>query len=200
MTEDRVILNWLHIVEQPATRPPQVCQYDQATCSNGDCIPKSYVCDGKFDCTDGSDEMRCSKYDRHQRKAGYIRHSYFMMKISRKRFVCPFRQVRTDVSPTSFAAIISSASASCGVATATRTARTTATRRTARRLPRDLRAVTTSSPAAAINSASRKATTATWSATAWTAATKLDAVSNDENFMSAKHQYFVTDRLTIFIE
>ncbi|CAL1682411.1 unnamed protein product [Lasius platythorax] len=48
--------------EQPATRPPQVCQYDQATCSNGDCIPKSYVCDGKFDCTDGSDEMRCNPH------------------------------------------------------------------------------------------------------------------------------------------
>ncbi|RLU19726.1 hypothetical protein DMN91_008283 [Ooceraea biroi] len=48
--------------EQPATRPPQVCQYDQATCSNGDCIPKSFVCDDKFDCTDGSDEMRCSPH------------------------------------------------------------------------------------------------------------------------------------------
>ncbi|KAK2578017.1 hypothetical protein KPH14_008439 [Odynerus spinipes] len=48
--------------EEPATRPPQVCQYDQATCSNGDCIPKSYVCDGKFDCTDGSDEMRCNPH------------------------------------------------------------------------------------------------------------------------------------------
>ncbi|XP_025163883.1 basement membrane-specific heparan sulfate proteoglycan core protein [Harpegnathos saltator] len=48
--------------EQPVTRPPQVCQYDEATCSNGDCIPKTYVCDGKFDCTDGSDEMRCSPH------------------------------------------------------------------------------------------------------------------------------------------
>ncbi|XP_067214248.1 basement membrane-specific heparan sulfate proteoglycan core protein isoform X9 [Linepithema humile] len=48
--------------EQPATRSPEVCQYDQATCSNGDCIPKTHVCDGKFDCTDGSDEMRCSPH------------------------------------------------------------------------------------------------------------------------------------------
>ncbi|KAI4497448.1 hypothetical protein M0802_007459 [Mischocyttarus mexicanus] len=48
--------------EEPATRPPEVCQYDEATCSNGDCIPKSYICDGKFDCTDGFDEMRCSPH------------------------------------------------------------------------------------------------------------------------------------------
>ncbi|XP_054009839.1 basement membrane-specific heparan sulfate proteoglycan core protein-like isoform X3 [Hylaeus anthracinus] len=46
--------------EPPATNRPHVCQYDEATCSNGDCIPKSYVCNGRLDCTDGSDEMRCS--------------------------------------------------------------------------------------------------------------------------------------------
>ncbi|XP_011640582.1 basement membrane-specific heparan sulfate proteoglycan core protein isoform X5 [Pogonomyrmex barbatus] len=56
-----VVLN-VEKFEQPVTRPPKVCQYDQATCSNGDCIPKSYICDGKFDCTDGSDEMRCSPH------------------------------------------------------------------------------------------------------------------------------------------
>ncbi|XP_034185288.1 terribly reduced optic lobes isoform X2 [Osmia lignaria lignaria] len=48
--------------EPPATNKPHVCMYDEATCSNGDCIPKSYVCNGRLDCTDGSDEMRCSPH------------------------------------------------------------------------------------------------------------------------------------------
>jgi hypothetical protein len=41
------------------TRPP-ACGLQQATCSNGDCISKNLVCDGRYDCTDGSDENRCN--------------------------------------------------------------------------------------------------------------------------------------------
>ncbi|XP_043797110.1 basement membrane-specific heparan sulfate proteoglycan core protein-like isoform X13 [Apis laboriosa] len=48
--------------DPPATSRPHVCQYDEATCSNGECIPKSYVCNDRLDCTDGSDEMRCSPH------------------------------------------------------------------------------------------------------------------------------------------
>ncbi|XP_050492350.1 basement membrane-specific heparan sulfate proteoglycan core protein-like isoform X6 [Bombus huntii] len=48
--------------EPPPTNKPHACQYDEATCSNGECIPKSYVCNGRLDCTDGSDEMRCSPH------------------------------------------------------------------------------------------------------------------------------------------
>ncbi|XP_076631096.1 terribly reduced optic lobes isoform X1 [Colletes latitarsis] len=47
--------------DPPVTNRP-ICQYEEATCSNGDCIPKSYVCNGRLDCTDGSDEMRCSPH------------------------------------------------------------------------------------------------------------------------------------------
>lgn len=38
---------------------PQVCQSHEATCMNGECISKSKICDGVFDCTDGSDENSC---------------------------------------------------------------------------------------------------------------------------------------------
>ncbi|XP_017764583.1 PREDICTED: basement membrane-specific heparan sulfate proteoglycan core protein-like isoform X4 [Eufriesea mexicana] len=48
--------------DPPATNRPHVCQYDEATCSNGDCIPKSHICNGRLDCTDGSDEMRCNPH------------------------------------------------------------------------------------------------------------------------------------------
>ncbi|XP_074025385.1 basement membrane-specific heparan sulfate proteoglycan core protein isoform X7 [Leptinotarsa decemlineata] len=42
-------------IPQP-TRPPTVCRANEATCSNGQCIPRSKLRDGRFDCSDGSDE------------------------------------------------------------------------------------------------------------------------------------------------
>ncbi|KAK4879912.1 hypothetical protein RN001_008058 [Aquatica leii] len=46
----------------PVTRPPKACDLHEATCSNGDCIAKHLVCNGNFDCSDGSDETRCSPH------------------------------------------------------------------------------------------------------------------------------------------
>ncbi|XP_025416415.1 basement membrane-specific heparan sulfate proteoglycan core protein isoform X4 [Sipha flava] len=43
-------------------RPPDACGYNEATCSNKQCIPKSKVCDGQIDCSDGSDETRCNMF------------------------------------------------------------------------------------------------------------------------------------------
>ncbi|XP_048488585.1 basement membrane-specific heparan sulfate proteoglycan core protein isoform X3 [Plutella xylostella] len=44
-------------------RPPPffACKPNEATCGNGQCIPKSAVCDGKRDCTDGADEDECQQ-------------------------------------------------------------------------------------------------------------------------------------------
>nr|QYB17310.1 heparan sulfate proteoglycan [Laodelphax striatellus] len=55
-----VILQVEPFPQQPVTRPPEACALDEATCSNGDCIKKQEVCNGRYDCTDGSDEQRCN--------------------------------------------------------------------------------------------------------------------------------------------
>ncbi|XP_052863350.1 basement membrane-specific heparan sulfate proteoglycan core protein [Anopheles cruzii] len=45
-------------------RPPTACAVNEATCSNGDCILKTQICDGNRDCQDGSDETSCSRYQK----------------------------------------------------------------------------------------------------------------------------------------
>lgn len=36
------------------------CSADHFTCSNGNCVPKGWKCDGDDDCGDNSDELHCS--------------------------------------------------------------------------------------------------------------------------------------------
>ncbi|XP_040361206.1 basement membrane-specific heparan sulfate proteoglycan core protein isoform X5 [Ixodes scapularis] len=42
-------------------RPLGACKHDEATCQNGKCVPRKYVCDGDYDCEDGSDELNCAQ-------------------------------------------------------------------------------------------------------------------------------------------
>uniref|UniRef100_A0A674KCR5 Heparan sulfate proteoglycan 2 n=1 Tax=Terrapene triunguis TaxID=2587831 RepID=A0A674KCR5_9SAUR len=44
-------------VRHPLEQRP--CRRDEAVCSNKQCIPRDYLCDGERDCLDGSDELSC---------------------------------------------------------------------------------------------------------------------------------------------
>lgn len=97
-----------------------------------------------------------------------------------------------DASRMSSVAVISNASVSCGVVTATRTASTVAMKKTVQYLPRDPSVVTASSPVAPTNNVSRRAITVTWNGTVWTAATNLDAVSVNEYLIVRDNRYFMS--------
>lgn len=50
------------LITASTQRPSFGCQPNEATCGNGQCIPKNAVCNNVRDCSDGSDEENCRKY------------------------------------------------------------------------------------------------------------------------------------------
>ncbi|KAL1514177.1 hypothetical protein ABEB36_003476 [Hypothenemus hampei] len=60
----------LHVDKVPEIYipPPVKCNINESTCANGDCIPRHKVCDSQFDCSDGSDEVRCKQCEPNEFK------------------------------------------------------------------------------------------------------------------------------------
>lgn len=40
---------------------PSRCEPGQFSCASGECVPVAALCDGKLDCADHSDELRCGE-------------------------------------------------------------------------------------------------------------------------------------------
>ena len=60
----KILTFWQLFLGQPSTVSPSTCAPSEATCSNGECIDRSRVCDGSYDCSDGSDETNCGNHIR----------------------------------------------------------------------------------------------------------------------------------------
>lgn len=61
------------------------CEADQFKCDNGFCIKKYLRCDGRFHCSDRSDEINCNRtleYTTKQRKHVIYKFFFFLRFIS----------------------------------------------------------------------------------------------------------------------
>ena len=51
-----IIIDWTHVILGS-------CTEDQFECSDGECIPLNWLCDGVYaDCSDAEDEINCGKF------------------------------------------------------------------------------------------------------------------------------------------
>lgn len=59
-----LIILYAQFAETTTAPTNKGCSPNQATCMNGDCISKAQICNGEYDCNDGSDEQGCSREGR----------------------------------------------------------------------------------------------------------------------------------------